>query len=88
VARAEAAEVLDAIEEALDRVALPVDPGAEGEAILADDAGRDVRLRAPLSDRSADGVGVLGAVGDQRGAGHNEGQHLLGRWRITSPARQ
>jgi hypothetical protein len=35
--------VLDAVDAAFDQVALLVDASAEGEAVLADDAGLDVR---------------------------------------------
>lgn len=46
VSRCDAAEVLDAIEEALDQVALSVDPAWESEALLAVRVRRDVRPSA------------------------------------------
>ncbi len=54
-ARGVATEALDAIEEALDQVALLEVPGAEAEAGLADDAGREVRPSACGAPRDFSG---------------------------------
>ena len=69
--------MLDAVEEALDQIALPVHPGAEDEGAFPVRAGWDVRPRAALGEARADGVRVVGAVGDHDCALRHDRQQLL-----------
>jgi hypothetical protein len=63
--------VLDAVEEALNEVALPVEPAREGKALLAVGARRDVGLGILAGSGFSDGVAVVALIGKQRGAlGH------------------
>ena len=63
--------MLDAIEEALDEVALAVEPSRECEALLAIGTRGDVRPDVLAGRRRPDGVAVITLVGQQRGAlGH------------------
>ena len=80
VARGKAPHLLDAIEEALDEVALAVDPSTEGEGALADRARRDVRSGIAAGDEGADAVRVISFVGDDGRSGR-DGVEQLGRHR-------
>jgi hypothetical protein len=60
--------VLDAVEEALNEVALPVEPAREGKALLAVGARRDVGPGILAGSGFSDGVAVVALIGKQRGA--------------------
>ena len=77
VACCDATEVLDAVEEALDEVALPVKPARERKALLAVGARRDVGPSILAGGSVADGVAVISLIGEQRRAfGHRFQQGL------------
>lgn len=69
--------MLDAVEEAFDQIALPVEPGREGEALFAVGARRDIGPGVLAGGDFPDGVAVVALVGQQRGAlGHGVEQGL------------
>ena len=68
VAGGNAAEVLQLGEEALDQVALAIEPLAEARLPLAVALGRDVGRGTLLLDQLPDTVGVIGLVGQHNGA--------------------
>ncbi len=82
VSGGEAAEVFNPVEEPLHAIALPVNPGAEGEAVLADGARWDVRPSAALIGFCADRIGVVGAICDQRRALAEVGQQFSRNRRV------
>lgn len=71
VASCDTSEVLDAVEESLNEVALPIEPAREGKALLAVGARRDVGPGILAGSGFSDGVAVVALIGKQRGAlGH------------------
>ena len=71
VARGDAPEVLDAVEEAFDEIALPIEPARECRALIAVGPRRDVGPRILAGSDFSDGVAVVTLIGQQRGAfGH------------------
>ncbi len=64
VARGDAPEVFEFVEEALDEVALAVERRVDGALALAVTLGRDVRPGAMRDEQFEDGAGVVAAIGD------------------------
>ena len=64
VARGDASVIFEFVEEALDEVALLVEPGAEADRTFAIGLGRDVGPAAALADHRAQPVGVIGLVAE------------------------
>ena len=54
--------MLDAIEEALNLIAVAVKPGAEADWLLAVAFWRNVRPSAPQSDELPNGIAVIGPI--------------------------
>ncbi len=78
VARGDAAEVFEFIEEAFDEIAMAVERGIDRALGLAILLGRDMRARAVRSDERDDGFGVVAPVGDGisgRGQAGDERRH-------------
>lgn len=73
-------------EEALDGVALAIDPSAERESFDAVGHGADVGPCAPFGHCSAQAVAIVGAVGEQDVARLDRLQHVGGRASIVSLA--
>lgn len=65
VAEYNAAEVLDAVEEPLDEIALAIDPAREGEALLAIGARGDVCPSVLTGGGFTDGIAVISIIGQQ-----------------------
>jgi len=65
VAGGDATELFDSVEEALDRVALAVNPARKGKALLAVRLRRNVRPGFPLRRLGTDGIAVVALVGEQ-----------------------
>lgn len=70
--------MLDAVEEALDKVPLPVEPAGERKALLAVGARRDVGPGILAGGGFANGVAVVAFVGEQRRALRQSFQQGLG----------
>lgn len=71
VASCDASEVFDAVEEAFDEIALPIEPARECKALLAVGARRDVGPGILAGSGFSDGVAVVALIGKQRGTlGH------------------
>ena len=78
VARGDAPEVFELVEEAFDEVALAVERGIDRALDLAVLLGRDVGPRAVIDDEFDDGLGVIAPVGDGvagRGKAANQRRH-------------
>ena len=78
VARGDASEVFELVEEAFDEVALSVERGIDRALDLAVLLGRDVGPRAVIGDELDDGLGVIAPVGDGvagRGKAVDERRH-------------
>ena len=71
-------EVFELVEEALDEVAVAVEEGAEGRDVLAVWHRLDVGPGAACGEGLAQGVAVVGAVGQQDLAGAKRCEHVLG----------
>lgn len=59
----DASELLEFVEEALDKVSLSIDPTAEGEAVLSVALGRNIGPGFLLVCGGAQRIGVIGLVG-------------------------
>lgn len=70
--------MLEFSEEALDQVAIAVEEGAEGEALLAVGLWRDVGEAAARLDLVADGVAVIGLVGEENAAFRHDLEQRIG----------
>jgi hypothetical protein len=68
ISRGDAPELLDPVEEALDQIALAVEPRRETEALLAIGAVGNVGPNTPGRCRFTDGVAVITLVAQQGGA--------------------
>jgi hypothetical protein len=68
VAGGDTTEVFELAEEALDQVALPVEPLAKAGLPFAVGLGRDVWGGALMFDQRTDAIGIIGLVGEQDGA--------------------
>ena len=68
VAGGDAAEVLQLGEEALDQIAVAVEPLAEAGLPASVALGRDVRRGALILDQLADAIGIVGFVRQHDGA--------------------
>jgi len=79
VARGEAPEVFDAIEEPLDAITRPVEHRAEAGFPAAMDHRRDIGRGTGGFDLPAQPVGVIGLVGEHDGAGREPIQQTIGR---------
>ena len=77
IAGSEASKMLQFIEAALDAVALAVERLVVANASFAAAVGRDHRLHAGRLDGVADGIAVIGFIGDDRTA-LNAAQHRFG----------
>lgn len=79
-------EVFEFIEEALNGIALLVDPLAKREGFDAVGHGADVCPCAPFGHRAAQGVTVIGAIGEQDVPGLVCFEHVGGRAAVMSLA--
>lgn len=70
--------MLELVEEALDEVSVAVEEAAEGGDVLAVGHGLDVGPGASTGEILAQGVAVIGAVGQQDLAGPDGRQHVGG----------
>src|SRR3972149_3306702 len=86
VARGDASEVFEFVKEALDEVAVAIKEGAEGRDVLAVRDGVGIGPRAAFGEGLAQGVAIVGAVGEQDVAGSKGVEHILGRAAIVSLA--
>lgn len=68
IARGDTSIVFELAEEAFDPIALAIDPGAKGKAVLAAAFGGNICPGLPLPCQVSQGVGVIGLVGQQDGA--------------------
>ena len=64
------------VEEPLDSVALPIDPGAEWKCFDAVRHGADVGPCAPRRHFGAQGIAVISAVGEQDVSGTEGFEHI------------
>ena len=92
VARGDATEVLELVEEALDEIALSIEGAVDRALPLAVALGRDVCSRAVIGDQLQDGFGVVATVGDGVGSGlqaleQSRDRRLVGglAWRDQQP---
>ena len=85
VTSGDAPEVLDAVEEALDEVPLPVEPAGERKALLAVGARRDVGPGILAGGGFANGVAVVAFVGEQRRALRQSFQQGVGFVAVVGP---
>lgn len=74
VARCEPSHLLYTVEETLNLVSLAVEPWAEGESSLAGDTWRHIGESAAFRCLGADGVGVIGLVGEKDASRRKAGQ--------------
>ena len=88
VSGGEASEVFDAIEEALDAIARPIEYRAEARFPATMDHRRDVWSRAGGLDLAAQPVGIVGLVGQHDGALVQVPEQLLGDRAIARLARR
>ena len=65
VSGCDGSEVFEFVEEALDEVSVAIEEGAEGGLLLASWHGLDVGPCAPRGNLDTQGIGVVGAVGEQ-----------------------
>src|SRR5262249_20523716 len=76
--RCDGAEMLEFAEEALDQIAIAVEEGAEGRDPHATSHGLDVGPCTVAGDVLAEGVAVVGAIGQEDLARPEARQHVLG----------
>lgn len=74
------------VEEPLDSVALPIDPGAEWKCFDAVRHGADVGPCAPRRHFGAQGIAVISAVGEQDVSGTEGFEHIGGRASVVGLA--